>query len=60
MDCSIGETKRFAVIKATDFPAVWKLLKIENVIFKDTKIKIQRPKGFFVRHFEGGRYIIDE
>lgn len=60
IECEMGETKRFAILELIDLESVWKLLKIESVLYKDAKIRISRPKGFFVKHFEGGRYEFDE
>jgi splicing factor U2AF subunit len=58
--CEIGETKRFALIFLIDKESVWKLVKMDSVIYQGSKIKIQRPKGFFANHFESGKYILDE
>jgi splicing factor U2AF subunit len=59
-DCEIGETKRFAVLWLVDLEAVWKVISMDTVILKDTKVKISRPKGFFSKHFEGARYEFNE
>jgi len=58
--CDIGETKRFAVIYLIDQESTWKLVKMDSVIFQSAKIRIKRPKGFFVKHFETGKYVLDE
>jgi len=58
--CWIGETKRFAVIITISAIACQRLERLHSVIYLDSKIFIQRPKGFFVRHFSQGSYELDE
>ena len=56
----IGFTKKYAVMEFLELPPLWKVLKIDNVELKNFKLKISRPKDFFVRHFSRGEYVIDE
>lgn len=59
-NCFIGETKRFAILQLIDLECVWQLLKLSPVIYKDVKVYISRPKGFFVSHYQSGNYKLDE
>ena len=59
-DCFIGETKRFGILDFNDLEAVWKILKLSPIIFKDSKIFFRRPKGFFTKHYEGKKYELDK
>lgn len=60
IDYGIGETKRFAFIELVDLHCVWNLLKVGNFPYNGSNMKISRPKGFFIKHFEGGTYEFDE
>ncbi len=59
-DCFIGETKKFLIIVMNSKEGLWKLLKLSPIIFKDTKLYIRRPKGFFSMHFKGKKYQLDQ
>ena len=59
-DCYIGETKKFGILDFNDLEAVWKILKLSPIIFKDSKIYLRRPKGFFFKHYEGKKYELDK
>ena len=59
-ECEIGETKRFAVLELVDSDCVVKLLQIGRFDYNGAKMIIRRPKRFFVKHYEGGRYEFDE
>ena len=59
-NCFIGETRRFAILHIRDLDCVGRLLNINSIYYKDTKIYIERPKGFFTKHFAGNRFGMDE
>ena len=56
----MGFTRKYAVLEFLESPPLWKILKINHVELKEFRLKIQRPKGFFVKHFSQGEYVIDE
>lgn len=60
IECDMGATKKFAVLSMLNLECVWKLLKVESFSFKNSLLRLIRPKGFFAKHFESGNYTWDE
>lgn len=59
-NATIGFTNKYAVLEFLESEPLWKTLKLDGVELKELRLKIQRPKGFFVNHFKRGDYQIDE